>query len=89
MSYHEGIYIPPGHKPHAQIWDLSDQFYRSKGDCLVENIVSTLPNAAFLEKHNIKVNVVHDVWKAMPKSKRLSRPYTGDIALLLPIQVDE
>ena len=90
MSYHEGMYIPPDYKTRAQIWDLSDQLYRNKRDCLVENFVSTLPNVVFLEKRNIKVDEVHDVrkgWNAK-KQKAFSALYR-DIALLLPIQVDE
>ena len=50
MSYQEGTYIPPGHKTYAQIWDLSDQLYRSQGDCLARKFISMLPNAVFLEK---------------------------------------
>ena len=70
MRYHEGTYIPPEHKTHAQIWDLSDQLYRSQGNCLVKNFVSTLPNAIFLEKWNIKVDEVHDT----NKQKKLNAP---------------
>ena len=90
MSYHEGTYIPLGHKTHAQIWDLSDQLYRSKRDCLAINFVLMLPNAIFLEKRNIKVNEVHDIWKSwnVEKQKAFLALYE-DIALLLPIQVDE
>ena len=64
--------------------DLSNQLYKSKGDYLAKNFVSTLPNVVFLEKLNIKVN---EVWNA-EKQKAFSPQY-GDIALLLPIQVDE
>ena len=49
-----------------------------------------LPNAVFLEKWNIKTNELHDVWKEWnaEKQKAFLAQY-GDIALLLPIQVDE
>ena len=70
MSYHEGTFIPPDHKTHAQIQDLSDQLYRSKRDYLAENFVSTLSNAVFLEKQNVKVNEVHDVWKTWSSEKQ-------------------
>ena len=50
MSYSEGTYIPPIHKTHAQVWDLSDQLYSSKLDCLAENFVLVVPNVIFLEK---------------------------------------
>ena len=90
MSYHEGSYIPHSHKTYAQIRDLSNQLYRSQRDYLTENFVSTLPNAVFLEKRNIKVDEVRDVWKgwSSKKQKAFSARY-GDITLLLPIQVDE
>ena len=44
----------------------------------------------YLEKWNIKVNEVHDVWKSwsFEKQKAFSIKYR-DIALLFPIQVDE
>ena len=70
MSYHEGIYIPPGHKTHAQIRDLSDQLYRRQEHFLVENFVSTLPNAVFIEKQSIKVDKVHNVWKGWNAEKQ-------------------
>ena len=90
MSYSKGTYIPPTHKTHTQVWDLSDQFYKSKGDWLAENFVSTLPNAITLEKRNIKVEEVHDVWKGWnPKRQKAFSARYEDIALLLPIQVDE
>ena len=90
MSYHEGSYIPLVHKTHAKIRDLSCQFYRSQGDCLAKNFVSTLPNVVFLEKRNIKVDKVYDIWKGWnaEKQKAFSTQY-GDIALLPFIQVDE
>ena len=90
MSYHENTFVPLGHKTHAQIWDLFDQLYRSQGDCLAESFVSTLPNVVFLEKQNIKIDEVHNVWKGWntEKQKAFSALYS-DIALLLPIQVDE
>ena len=49
-----------------------------------------LPNVVFLEKWNIKVEEVHDVWKDWnaKKQKAFSAQYE-DITLLLPIQVDE
>ena len=49
-----------------------------------------LPNTVFLEKRNIKVDEVHDVWKSwsLEKQKAFSALY-GDITLLLSIQVDE
>ena len=60
------------------------------GDCLVENFFSTLPKVVFLGKRNIRVDEVHDVWKnwIFEMQKAFSARY-GDIALLLPIQVDE
>ena len=70
MSYHEGTCIPPDHKTHAQIKDFSDQLYRSQGDCLARNFVSMLPNDVFLEKRNIKVDEVHDVWKGWSLEKQ-------------------
>ena len=90
MSYSKGTYIPPTHKTHTQVWDLSDQFYKSKGDWLAENFVSTLPNAIILEKRNIKVEEVHDVWKGwnVEKQKAFSTRYRN-ITLFLPIQVDK
>ena len=44
----------------------------------------------FLEKWNIKVDEVHDIWKGwnVKNQKAFSALY-GDIALLLPNQVDE
>ena len=89
MSYFESTYKPLTHKTCAQVWDLSDQFYRSKGDCLVENFVSTLLEAVILEKRNIKVEEVHDEWKRWnaEKQKAFSAQY-GDITVLLPIRVD-
>ena len=63
MSYSESTYIPHIHKIRAQVWNLSGQFYRSKGDCLARNFVSTLPYAVILEKRNIKVEEVYNVWK--------------------------
>ena len=63
MSYHEGTYIPPDHQTHAQVWELSEWLYRSKGDGLARNFVSTLPNVVFLEKQDIKIDEVHHVWK--------------------------
>ena len=90
MSYHESTYIPLSHRTHSQIKELSNQLYQNQGDYLVGNFVSTLPRAVYLEKWNIKVNEVHDVWKSWnsEKQKAFSTKYV-DIALLLPIQVDE
>ena len=90
MSYHKGTYEPPDHKTHTQVWDLSDQLYSSKEDCLVENFVSVLLNVVFLEKWNIKIDEVRDGWKGwnVEKKKDFSAQYR-DIAILLPIQVDE
>ena len=44
----------------------------------------------YIEKWNIKVDELHDVWKSWSpeKQKAFSAKY-GDIALLLSIQVDE
>ena len=63
MSYQEGTYISLDHKTYTKVWDFSNQLYKSNGDCLAENFVSMLPNSIFLEKQNIKVGEVHDVWK--------------------------
>ena len=62
----------------------------SKGDCLAENFVFTLLDAVILEKWNIKVEEVYNVWKwwNTEKQKAFLARY-GDIALLLPIQVEE
>ena len=49
-----------------------------------------LPNTVFLEKRNIKVDEVHDVWKSWsPEKQKVFSARYKDIALLLPIQVDE
>ena len=57
---------------------------------LAKNFVSMLSNVVFLEKQNIKMDEVHDVWKGwnVEKQKAFSTWY-GDIALLPFIQVDE
>ena len=70
MSYHEDTYILLGNKTHAQIKDLLDQWYRSQGGCLTESFVSMLTNVVFLEKLNIKVHEVHDVWKGWNVKKQ-------------------
>ena len=90
MSCFKGICISLTHKTHAQVWDLSYQSYRSKGDCLAKNFVSALPDTIILEKRNIKVEEVHDVWKGWNHERQKAfLAWYGDIALLLPIQVDE
>ena len=90
MSYHEGTYIPSDHRAHFEIKELSDQLYRSQWDCLAENFVSALPCTVYLEKWNIKVKELHDVWKgwSIEKQKVFLAKYS-DIALLFPIEVDE
>ena len=57
---------------------------------MAKNFVFTLPDAVILEKRNIKVEEVHDVWKGWnaEKQKAFSTRY-GDIALLFLIQVDQ
>ena len=63
MSCFKGTCISLTHRTHAQVWDLSYQSYKSKGDFLVGNFVSILPYVVILEKRNIQVEEVHDVWK--------------------------
>ena len=49
---------------------LLEQLYRSKGDGLAKNFVSTLPNAIFLEKQNIIIDEVHNVQKGWNAEKK-------------------
>ena len=70
MSYHEVTCIPPDHRAHPEIKEISDQFRQSHRDCLTGNFVSNIPFAVYFEKQKMKIKELADVWKGWSTEKQ-------------------
>ena len=79
------------HKTHQEVKQWSVKLQRKKGDCLPRGFVFELPNAIYPKIPQIKkieeLKTIWDSW-TVERQNAFTAKY-GDIALLLPIEIDE
>ena len=90
MDYH-GSTASFSRKNHQEVKQWSAKLQRKKGDCLPRGFVSKFPNVVYPKIPQIKkikeVKTIWDNW-TVERQNAFTAKY-GDIALLLPIEVDE
>ena len=90
MNYH-GSTAPFSRKNHQEVKQWSAKLQGKKGDCLLKGFVFELPSAIypkFLEIKKIKeLKAIWESW-TVERQDAFTAKY-GDIALLLPIEIDE
>ena len=79
------------HKTHQEVKHLSMKLQGKKGDCLSRGFVFELPNTIYPKIPEIKrlgeLKTIWDSW-TIERQNAFTTNY-GDVALLLPIEVDE
>ena len=78
------------HRVHSEIKELSVKLHGKRGDCLDSGFVSELPSAVYPKVPEIKLEKLKAIWDCWTEEKQ--NAFTAkydDIALLLPIEVDE
>ena len=79
------------HKTHQEVKQLSIKLQGKKGNCLSRGFVSELPNTIYPKIPEIKrlgeLKTIWDNW-TVERQNAFTAKY-GDVALLLPIKVNE
>ena len=78
------------HKAHSKMKELSVKLHRKIGDCLASGFVSELLGAVYPKIPEIKLEKLKAIWDCWTEERQNAfiTKY-GDIALLLPLEVDE
>ena len=90
MDYH-GSTASFGRKNHQEVKYWSAKLQGKKGDCLPEGFVSELPSAVYPKfPKTKKIKELKAIWESWTVERQyvFTAKY-GDIALLLPIEIDE
>ena len=90
MDYH-GSTSPFSRKNHQEVKQWSAKLQRNKRDCLPKEFVFELPNAVYPKFPKIKkMKELKAIWESwtVERQDAFTAKY-GDIALLLPIEIDE
>ena len=70
--------------------ELFVKLHGKKGDCLALGFVSKLPSAVYPKIPEIKLKKLKTIWEHWTEERQnIFMAKYGDIALLLPIEVDE
>ena len=70
--------------------ELSVKLHEKKRDCLASGFVSKLPSAVYSKIPEIKFKELKTTWEHWTEERQnVFMAKYGDIALLLPIEVDE
>ena len=78
-------------KTHQEVKQWSAKLQGKKGDCLPSGFVFELPSAVYLTFLEIKkIEELKAIWESwtVERQNAFTAKY-GDIALLLPIEIDE
>ena len=81
---------PISRKTHQEVKELSIRLQGKKGDCLVKGFISKLPSAVYPNIPKVDLKELKTIWENWSEERRST--FTAkydDIALLLPIEVDE
>ena len=78
------------HRAHSKMKELSVKLYEKREDCLASGFVSELSGAVYPKIPEIKLEKLKAIWDSWTEERQnaFTAKY-GDIALLLPIEVDE
>ena len=78
------------HRAHSKMKELSVKLHEKMGDCLASGFVSKLSDAVYPKIPEIKLEKLKAIWDRWTEERRdaFTAKY-DDIALLLPIEVDE
>ena len=90
MDYH-GSTAPFNRKNHQEVKHWSAKLQGKKRDCLLEEFVFELPNAVYPNFPKIKkIKELKTIWESwtVERQDAFTAKY-GDVALLLPIEIDE
>ena len=78
------------HRAHSEVKELSVKLHGKRGDCLASGFVSELPGVVYPKIPEIKLEKLKAIWDCWTEERQ--NAFTAkydDIALLLPIEVDE
>ena len=90
MDYHGSI-APFSRKNHQEVKHWSAKLQGKKGNCLPEGFVFKLPSVVYPKFPKIKkIKELKAIWESwiVERQNAFTAKY-GDIALLLPIEIDE
>ena len=78
------------HRAYSKMKELSVKLYKKRGDCLASGFVSKLPGTVYPKILEIKLKELKAIWDCWTEERQdaFTVKYS-DIALLLPIEVDE
>ena len=89
MDYH-GSTVSFSHKTHREVKQWFVKLQGTKRDCLPEGFVFELSNAIYPKILEIKkIEQLKTIWDNWTVERQNFTAKYGDIALLLPIEVDE
>ena len=90
MDYHSST-ASFSHKSHQKVKQWSVKLQGKKGDCLLEGFVFELPSAVYPKFLEIKkIKELQAIWESWTVERQYSfTAKYGDIALLLPIEINE
>ena len=90
MHRHGSAVTTVNHRTHSEMKELSVKLHEKRGDCLASGFVSELSGAVYPKIPEIKLEKLKAIWDRWTEERRdASTAKYGDIALLLPIEVDE
>ena len=87
----QGFIASFSYRTHQEVKQLSIKLQGKKGDCLPRDFVSELPNAVYPKIPEVKkLQELKTIWESwtVERQNAFTAKY-GDIALLLPVEVDE
>ena len=90
MDHRGSTVTTVNHRTHLEMKELSVKLHGKKIDCLALRFVSKLPSAVYPKISKIKLKELKTIWEHWTEERQnaFTAKY-GDIALLLPIEVDE
>ena len=78
MSYRDSTFIPKDHQTYKEIKDSSEKCQREKGDCLIKEFVSRLPESSFLGNQPYDLKDLKEIWRnGVPRGKSSLRENMG------------
>ena len=87
----QGSAVSFSHKNHQEVKQWSAKLQGKKGDCLPKGFIFELPNTVYPKFSEIKkVEELKAIWESWTVERQNAfKTKYGDIALLLPIEIDE
>ena len=90
MDRHGFAVTTVSHRAHSEMKELFVKLHGKRGDCLASRFVSEFSSAVYPKLPEIKLEKLKAMWDCWTEERQNAFTVKyGDIALLLPIEVDE